>query len=345
MTVSGVTAQAPGVTTQASGERGGAGAVGEINSRPCVLVFAGLDPSGGAGLAADLQAIAGQGAHALTVCTALTVQDNDRVFGVQPVEAELVLRQARALADKIAISAIKIGITGSAANAQAIAEFITWLRARGPTPPRGDDRTVGDQPAEGAAAWPLSELPVVLDPVLASGHGDLLSRDDAVLALAPLLPLTTVITPNGPEALALSATAQPDAQAQVLRARGCRHVLITGGHADGDEVINRCWFGTGAGAGIRPRHAGTSSNADTPSNVDALLSGATETSLPAPREWRWPRLDGAFHGSGCTLASAIAGQLALGLPTPIAVEQAQHYVYHALRDAYAIAPGQRIPLR
>lgn len=302
MTMSGVTALVPG-------ERVGAGAGGEIDTRPCVLVFAGLDPSGGAGLTADLQAIAGQGAHALTVCTALTVQDNDRVFGVQPVDAELVLRQARALADKVAISAIKIGITGSAANAQAIAEFITWLRARGPTPPRGDGRTVGDQPAECAAAWPLSELPVVLDPVLASGHGDLLSRDDAAQALAPLLPLTSIITPNGPEAQALSDAAQPDAQAQVLRARGCRHVLITGGHDGGDEVVNR-WYGP-----------------------------------DAPRAWRWPRLDGAFHGSGCTLASAIAGQLALGLPTAIALDHAQHYVYHALRDAYAIAPGQRIPLR
>ncbi|MYM34201.1 hydroxymethylpyrimidine/phosphomethylpyrimidine kinase [Duganella sp. FT50W] len=255
-------------------------------TRPCVLVFAGLDPSGGAGLSADLQAIAGQGVHALTVCTALTVQDNDRVFGVQPVAAELVLRQARALADKIAISAVKIGIAGSAANAEAIAGFITWLRQRC-----------------------AGETPVVLDPVLASGHGDLLSRDDAALALAPLLPLTTVLTPNGPEARTLSDATRPEAQAQALRARGCRHVFITGGHGDDEEVINR-WYGPGA-----------------------------------PREWRWPRLDGAFHGSGCTLASALAAQLALGLPTAVALEQAQHYVFHALRDAYAIAPGQRIPLR
>lgn len=257
-----------------------------VDTRPCVLVFAGLDPSGGAGLTADLQAIAGQGAHALTVCTALTAQDNDRVYGVQPVDAELVLRQARVVADKVAISAIKIGITGSAANAQAIAQFIIGLHKR--------------QPAA---------LPVVLDPVLASGHGDLLSRDDAVQALSPLLPLTTILTPNGLEARALSELTAPDAQAQALRARGCRHVFITGGHDASDEVVNR-WYGP-----------------------------------DAPRAWRWPRLDGAFHGSGCTLASAIAGQLALGLPTAVALENAQHYVYHALRDAYSIAAGQHIPLR
>jgi len=191
------------------------------------------------------------------------------------------------LADKVAISAVKIGITGSAANAQAIAQFIGWLRERGVVP----------------------EVPVVLDPVLASGHGDLLSRDDAVQALSPLLPLTTVLTPNGPEAQALTDATRPDAQAHALRARGCRHILITGGHGGGDEVINH-WYGP-----------------------------------DSPREWRWHRLDGAFHGSGCTLASAIAAQLALGLPTAVALEHAQQYVYHALRDAYAIAPGQRIPLR
>jgi hydroxymethylpyrimidine/phosphomethylpyrimidine kinase len=301
-----------------------------VDARPCVLVFAGLDPSGGAGLTADAQAMAGQGVHALTVCTALTVQDNDRVYDVQPVAAELVLRQAQALAGKMAISAIKIGITGSAANAQAIAEFIVWLRARGD-------------------AMPRPELPVVLDPVLASGHGDLLSRDDAVQALAPLLPLTTVLTPNAPEAQALSDANQPDAQAQALRARGCRHVLITGGHGDGDEVINR-WYGPGA-ADASSRLAGVSAGAVRvpDSGAGSATGGPTALSLghagTQHRTWRWPRIDGAFHGSGCTLASAIAGQLALGLPTAVALEHAQHYVYHALREAYAIARGQRIPLR
>jgi hydroxymethylpyrimidine/phosphomethylpyrimidine kinase len=254
------------------------------STRPCVLVFAGLDPSGGAGLIADAQAVAAQGAHAFTVCTALTVQDNDRVYGVQPVDAGLVLRQARALIDKIAVAAVKIGIPGSAANAHAIAEVIRELRR--------------DRP----------QLPVVLDPVLASGHGDLLTRGDAVAALAPLLPLVTVLTPNGPEARQLTGGDGAEHQAAVLHARGCAHVLITGGHDDGEHVVNRC-FG--------------------------LESG----------QWRWPRLAGGFHGSGCTLAAAITGQLALGVPLLAALENAQHYCYGALRSAYAIAPGQRMPLR
>lgn len=247
--------------------------------RPVVLVFAGLDPSGGAGLAADIVAIAAQGAHALPVITALTVQDNDRVFAVEAVAPELLRRQAQALIDKIAIDAVKIGIPGSAANAAVIAQLIAQLRLAHPS------------------------LPVVLDPVLASGHGDVLSTGDAVLALAPLLPVTTVIVPNGPEALALGGEA-------ALLARGCQNVLVTGGHGDGEEVLNR-WFDAEGGE----------------------------------REWRWPRLPGAFHGSGCTLASAIAARLALGQALPEALDLAQSYCHAALAGAYAIAPGQLIPQR
>ena len=307
-------------------------------ARPCVLVFAGLDPSGGAGLTADVQAVAAQGAHALAVATALTVQDNDRVFGVQPVDSAMVLRQARALIGKIAVSAVKIGITGSAANARAVADLICELRVR--------------QPA----------LPVVLDPVLASGHGDLLSRDDAVLALSPLLPLATVITPNGPEAQALTGVTQPRAQAQALHARGCRQVLITGGHGTGYNVINR-WFAQGAAAGAADAAAraavdevagdagtiaaGTAAEATGAAAAPGQDAGHATAGAHAasPRDWRWPRLAGEFHGSGCTLAAAIAGQLALGRDTASALENAQQYVYHALRDAYVIASGQRIPLR
>ena len=258
--------------------------------RPAVLVLAGIDPSGGAGLAADLQAIAAQGAHALTVVTALTVQDNDRVFAVHPVAPELLLQQARALIDKIEISAVKIGITGSAANARAIAELIGQLRQRQPG------------------------LPVVLDTVLASGHGDMLSRDDAVQALAPLLPLATLITPNGPEAAALCGGprggAHAGTHAHALLARGCANVLVSGGHDDGDTVVNR-WFSTGG----------------------------------TQQDWRWPRLHAGFHGSGCTLAAAIAGQLAQRLPLVRALAKAQQYCYDTLRHAYAIAPGQLMPRR
>lgn len=240
--------------------------------RPAVLVFAGLDPSGGAGISADIEAIAAQGAHALPVVTALTVQDNNRVHEVVPVDPALLARQARVLADSVAIDAVKIGIAGDRANAQAIAAAIRQLRSRQP------------------------DLPVVLDPVLASGHGDPLARGDALAALEPLLELATVVVPNGPEAQALGE-----------RARG--QVLVTGGHDGGPAVVNR-WHG--------------------PDGV---------------HEWSWPRLAGEFHGSGCTLASAIAGRLALGEPLGDALANAQRWCHAALAQSYAIGPGQRIPNR
>jgi hydroxymethylpyrimidine/phosphomethylpyrimidine kinase len=239
--------------------------------RPAVLVFAGADPSGGAGIAADILAIAALGAHALPVITALTVQDNDRVFEVLPVDADVVRRQARALVDKIAIGAVKIGIPGSRANAEAIAGVIVELRRADPG------------------------LPVVLDPVLASGAGDHLSSIDA---LAPLLPLVSVIVPNLPEARSLGALADNIA-----------NVLVTGGHADGAMVVNR-WCGE-----------------------------------DGKREWRWPRLAGEFHGSGCTLAAAIAARLACGDAIGNALTAAQAYCHRALEMSYAIAEGQRIPQR
>jgi hydroxymethylpyrimidine/phosphomethylpyrimidine kinase len=240
--------------------------------RPCVLVFSGLDPSGGAGIQADIEAIAAQGAHALTIVTALTVQDNERVHDVVPVDAALLARQAALLLETMPIRAVKLGILGSLANAEAIAGIVLQLRER--------------QPA----------LPVVLDPVLASGHGDPLARGDALAALAPLLAVATVVTPNLPEAAALGRVA-------------CPHVLVTGGHGEGDVVVNR-WH-----------------------------------SRDGVREWRWPRLPGEFHGSGCTLASSLAARLALGDAMAQALDRAQRCCNQALADSYAIAPGQRIPRR
>ncbi len=239
---------------------------------PTVLVFSGLDPSGGAGMAADLTAIVAQGVHALPIITALTVQDQNRVYAVEPVASALLLRQADALMGALRIDAVKIGIPGSRANAEAIADVIHRLRQRDPL------------------------LPVVLDPVLASGHGDLLTRGDAASALAPLLPLTTVLVPNLAEDAALDSAS-------------CQHVLVTGGHGAGPIVINR-WRNAAQGW-----------------------------------EWEWPRLPGEFHGSGCTLAAAIAARLALGEAVGVALDVAQVYVHRTLAESFRVGHGQRIPRR
>ncbi len=266
---------------------------------PSVLVFAGLDPSGGAGIQADIQAISAAGVHPLPIITALTVQDNEHVHAVHPVAPELLRAQAAALIDAgIAIAAVKIGIVGSASNAQVIAEVIQELRRR------------------------QADLPVVLDPVLASGHGDTLTRGDAVAALAPLRSLATVITPNLPEAAALCPQAASDderAQALLGNAPQGRHVLLKGGHGDGDVVINR-WYRA------EPGHSQEGSNVHC-------------------HAWQWPRLPGAFHGSGCTLASALAARLARQQAMDAAIADAQSWTQQALATAYPIAAGQAIPNR
>ncbi|WP_019139538.1 bifunctional hydroxymethylpyrimidine kinase/phosphomethylpyrimidine kinase [Noviherbaspirillum massiliense] len=254
-------------------------------NRPSVLIFAGSDPSGGAGLQADIQAVAALGAHPLSVTTALTVQDNDRVHAVHPVPAALVQQQAQALIDKIEVAAVKVGIAGNHANTAAIAGIVEQLKRRRP------------------------DLPVVVDTVLASGHGDALSTDNAVQAIEPLLSVATLITPNLLEAAALcDGDRRLDEQVEKLLRR-CPNVLIKGGHGSGPEVMNH-WFAVGDS-----------------------------------RSWNWPRLQGSFHGTGCTLASAIAALLAQRVPLVDALERAQSYCHQALLSSYAIAQGQRIPNR
>ncbi len=254
-------------------------------TKSTVLVFAGLDPSGGAGIQADIQAISAAGAHPLPIVTALTVQDNQHVHAVHPVEPSVLREQARVLiAQGTRIDAVKIGIVGSAANAQVIAEVISGLRAL------------------------RKDLAVVLDPVLASGHGDMLTRGDAVQALARLRKLATLITPNLPEARVLCGIDEVGTQANVLL-QDAPHVLIKGGHGEGNQIVN-AWFCT----------AGR-------------------------RDWQWPRLRGEFHGSGCTLASAIAGRLAQRMTMEAALDAAQQYTHHSLEQAFTIAEGQAIPDR
>lgn len=255
-------------------------------NRASVLVFSGADPSSGAGMQADIQAISALGAHPLSVITSLTVQDNDRVFSTHPVSTDVLQQQAQVLIEKIKISVIKIGIVGNRENAEMIADTIQILRYMQP------------------------DLQVVLDPVLASGHGNPLGSGDAVVALTMLIPLATVITPNLSEAVLLcSGERRAETQAQTLMDMGCPHVLIKGGHGTEEKVVNR-WFTKG----------------------DA-------------RVWNWPRLPGTFHGSGCTLASAIAALLAQGKSVVDAIDIGQAFAHQTLEYSYSIADGQRIPNR
>lgn len=251
--------------------------------RPVTLCFSGLDPSGGAGLQADIEAIAALGGHAAVVCTALTVQDSQKVYGFEAVNPELIRLQAEAVLADLPVAAIKLGMLGSGAIAAVIAEVL--------------------------AAHP--DIPVVLDPVLAANSGGNLAGDDLAQGLFRLFARATLITPNSVEARRLAEQNDLDKAVMLLQARGARHVLLKGGHEPGAQICNQLYGPQGLMA-----------------------------------ESRWPRLPGEFHGSGCTLASAIAAGLAAGLALPEAVAKAESFVAQALQQADRPRPeGQFLPRR
>jgi hydroxymethylpyrimidine/phosphomethylpyrimidine kinase len=249
---------------------------------PTVLVFAGHDPSGGAGQQADIEAIAAQGAHAAVAITCLTVQDTVNVSRVEAVAPALVIAQAEAVLADQRVAAIKLGLLGNGAIVTAVAALL--------------------------ARHPL--IPVVTDPVLVATGGGQLAEADLIPALkAALLPRTTVLTPNVAEARALTGLADLSAYAETLRLLGARYVLVTGGDEPTAAVENRLHGPEGA------------------------------------RIFRWPRLAGPFHGSGCTLAAALAARLALGESVEVAVERAQAYVASTLAAAFRPGRGSAIPWR
>ena len=181
------------------------------SSPPTVLSFAASDPTGGAGLQADLLTLASLGCHPLSVLTAVTAQDTRGVDGVLALDATWVARQARCVLADMPVAAFKLGVLGSPGNAAAVAAIL--------------------------AEHP--QAPVVLDPVLASGRGDPLAGAETVAALKDLLlPRTTVATPNSLETRALGGTA-------AMLAAGCRYVLVTGTHEDTPEVVNTLYGAAG----------------------------------------------------------------------------------------------------
>ncbi|MDR1349204.1 MAG: hydroxymethylpyrimidine/phosphomethylpyrimidine kinase [Zoogloeaceae bacterium] len=252
---------------------------------PVVLVFAASDPTSGAGAQADLLTLAALDCHPVTAITALTAQDTVGVYSLNPVAAEQVAAQARVVLADMSVAAFKIGVLGSANNARVVADIV--------------------------AEYP--DIPLVLDPVLASGRGDAFA-DEALIAVLreKLLPRATLITPNTPEARRLSGCATDDFASIAARlvALGARHVLLTGAHEAEESVCNRLY--------------------------DA--SGLLDTSA-------WARLPDGFHGSGCTLATACAAYLAQGKDVPDAVRAAQGFTWQSLAHAFHPGKGQYIPDR
>jgi hydroxymethylpyrimidine/phosphomethylpyrimidine kinase len=255
---------------------------------PIVLSFAATDPTGGAGIQADLLTLSSMGCHALTVVTAITVQDTAGIEDVLPIEGDWVTDQARVLLEDMPVAAFKIGLLGSVENCAAIAEVVS------------------DYP----------DVPLVLDPVLASGRGDEMATDDLIEAIRELLiPQTTIITPNSLEARRLADDGSDEQRsledcAKRILEMGCEYVLITGTHENTPQVINTLYGQQGV-----------------------------------IRSDSWERLPGSYHGSGCTLASAIAATLANGLDIPEAVREAQEYTWQTLNAGFRPGMGQHIPDR
>jgi hydroxymethylpyrimidine/phosphomethylpyrimidine kinase len=248
-----------------------------------MLSIAGHDPGGGAGMQADLEAAIAMGVQPVSIISCLTVQDSANVYRLEPVDTELLGEQLACLLDDMPIHACKLGLLGSAGTAELIADLLQ------------------------AGRLP----PVVLDPVLAAGGGSSLSGKHLKEALRTrLLPHTHLLTPNLPEAQALSDQQNPADCAAALCQQGCEQVLITGGHSGGEMVCNQLFDSSG------------------------LL-----------QEWHWPRLPGEYHGSGCTLASATAALLAQGIDRLVALEQAQRFTWQSLAQARRIGRHQRTPAR
>ncbi len=186
-------------------------------SLPIAMSFAGTDPSGGAGLQADIETLASMGVHCAPVVTAVTVQDTSELLRYEAMGAPLLVEQARAILEDMPVAAIKIGMIGSVQNAEAIHSILI------------------DYP----------NLPVVLDPLISAGGGGELADEELLDAMASLLfPLTTVLTPNSNEARAFAPEADTlDACAMELLEMGSDYVLITGSHEATPNVINSLYNG------------------------------------------------------------------------------------------------------
>ena len=257
---------------------------------PNVMTFSATDATSGAGLQADVLTIASLRCNPLSIVTGVSVQDTIGVRGLTAINAELVNDQTRTILGDMEISAFKCGLLGSVENIRIIAEILE------------------DYP----------EIPLIIDPVLASGRGDDLVNAEMMKAMLELLfPKSYLITPNSHEARRLVSEGNEnfedlsiDLCAERLKLLGCKNILITGADENTEKVINTLYEKSGT---VNPFH--------------------------------WDRLPEVYHGSGCTLASAVSAYLALGFNLKTAVEEAQIYTLESLKNASKPGKGQYIPDR
>lgn len=253
------------------------------SKKPVVLVLAGHDPGGGAGIQADIETLAANGCHAATVITCLTTQNTAEFGKTIPVNPVDFGQQIEFILDDMQINACKIGLI---TDFSVLTLIIMNLHR-------------------------LNGIPVVFDPVIHAGAGGRIMPEDVITPLREkLLPLITVLTPNSPEARALTGMDNLTDAGNDLLKQGCRAVLITGTHEQTDAVVN-----------------------------------TLHVKDHKPVEFNWERLPGVYHGSGCTLSSSIAAQLAQGETIVSAVENAQEYTWQTLKHAIKLGRQQLHPNR
>jgi hydroxymethylpyrimidine/phosphomethylpyrimidine kinase/predicted fused transcriptional regulator/phosphomethylpyrimidine kinase len=268
-----------------------------------VLIVAGSDPGAGAGMQQDLKVVTLLGAYGLTVVTALTVQNSSGVQAVHPVAPEVFAAQMETVLGDFPVDAVKIGMLGTAEMVRTLASRLKNIGDL-----RGGHKD--SQAGKPVLPAPSPNPPVVLDPVLSASGGFLLLEEAGVEAMKEeLFPLTTLLTPNVPEAARLSGVEVKTLKdlkeaARRLQALGPRWVLAKGGHLQGEPV-------------------------------DVLCDGKNCYELPGTR---LPAPHG--HGSGCALASAIAAHLARGLSVPEAVNRGRELVRQALKFGLPLGRGR-----
>ena len=326
-------------------------------SRPSVLVIAATDSSGGAGLVRDVRVLTDFSVDALCVATAVTAQSDKRVFAVHHIPPDVIRAQLTAALETRRVGAVKIGMLGTRATVEAVAESLAAMvgamgaeggmpaMAHEGTPPAADVASAGegipptDAGPEGQASGSIpsrlsrllshgmashATIPIVLDPVLVSSSGGVLldSRGRAAL-LEKLLPQTTLITPNIPEIAALLG--EPIAanevewvnQARRLLEFGCQAILLKGGHATGEEAIDLLVTRAHNPPPDRRQPDGRQNEAGKPGNPVGNIVVERITSKRVPATSR---------GTGCALASAIAASLASGHSLAEACKRAKRYV-------------------
>jgi len=253
---------------------------GSVTPTARILIIAGSDSGGGAGIQADIKTVTMLGGHSMTAVTAVTAQNTTGISAVHPIPTEIILAQIEAVIDDIGVDAVKIGMIGGAFAAEQVAARLERLKA--------------EQPG----------LPIVFDPVMVATSGSPLADDSTIAAFGRLMDVATIATPNLPELKRLTSEEDPVSAALYLVGQhGCA-VLIKGGHEEGEAL------------------------------ADALIETDNMTS------WQGQRIDTtSTHGTGCTLASAIAFFLAGGSSLADAVARSREFVRVALHDAPNLGQG------